>query len=147
MYNICKKLTKNIFSWAAVGHSFNPVTQEAEVGRWLWVWSHPGLQRKKQDSQATWSNPTLKKNFKVHAHVNDYSLIILFSDKAESFLLTNSLFNGGFKYMIWPVTRRNWKPFLNSANIKVWHARNSLMKTHISECHTASVGIFAFYSC
>jgi hypothetical protein len=33
------------------GQAFNPSTQEAEAGGFLWVWGQPRLQNKFQDSQ------------------------------------------------------------------------------------------------
>jgi hypothetical protein len=42
-----------------VAHAFNPSTQEAETG--LWVWGQSGLQSEFQDSQGYTEKPCLKK--------------------------------------------------------------------------------------
>ena len=41
--------------------AFNPSSQEAEAGRSLWVWGHPGLHSVFQDSQGSVERPCLKK--------------------------------------------------------------------------------------
>jgi len=46
-----------------VAHVFNPSTQEAEAGVYLWVQGQPGLQREFQDIQGYLERTFLKKNF------------------------------------------------------------------------------------
>jgi hypothetical protein len=36
--------------------AFDPSIREVGAGRFLWVWGHPGLRSKLQDSKATWRN-------------------------------------------------------------------------------------------
>lgn len=46
---------------SVVARAFNPSTREAQVGRSLLVWGHPGIQSKFQDSQGCYTkqNKTL----------------------------------------------------------------------------------------
>jgi hypothetical protein len=43
-----------------MGHTFNPSTQEAEVGRSLWVWGQSSLQSELQDSPGYTEKPCIQ---------------------------------------------------------------------------------------
>jgi hypothetical protein len=66
---------KNSLTNQGVAHTFNPITQEADVGKSLRVQGQPDLQSKFQDSHSYTERPYLKKKKRKRKRKKDQTYI------------------------------------------------------------------------